>query len=283
MPCETAVTPETILKDSDRLTPDDCFTFRCGPDLKCFTECCRDVTIVLTPYDLIRLKRALGVDSSELLEKYTIRLQQPGQEFPIVVLKMDEESKQCPFLSTPLPDGRGSVTDGFRERSAGCGIYPDRPWACRMYPLGAAEPKTPAGNDQPFHFVIHEELCKGHGEGSSLSVRDWMTSQRIEEFEMMSAGFKELTLHDHWEGEKSLTPQQADMFYMACYDVDRFRRFVFETRFLQLFDTDEARVEAFRHDDEELLDFAMQWLRFAIFGERSMKMRRGAGARGNSQ
>lgn len=110
-----------------------------------------------------------------------------------------------------------------------------------------------------------------------------MTSQRIEEFEMMSAGFKELTLHDYWEGEQSLTPQQADMFYMACYDVDRFRRFVFETRFLQLFDIDEARVEAFRHDDEELLDFAMQWLRFAIFGERSMKMRRGVGARGNGQ
>ena len=36
------------------------------------------------------------------------------------------------------------------------------------------------------------------------------------------------------------------MFYMACYDLDRFRRFVFETRFLQLFEVDEARVEALR-------------------------------------
>ena len=41
------------------------------------------------------------------------------------------------------------------------------------------------------------------------------------------------------------------MFYMACYDLDRFRRFVFETRFLKLFDVDEARVEALRSDDQE--------------------------------
>jgi uncharacterized protein len=101
-----------------------------------------------------------------------------------------------------------------------------------------------------------------------------MAGQQIEEFEMMSAGFKELTLHDFWNGKTSLTPSQSDMFYMACYDVDRFRRFVFETRFLQLFDVDEARVEALRTDDEELVEFGMQWLRFALFGERSMKIRR---------
>ena len=63
---------------------------------------------------------------------------------------------------------------------------------------------------------------------------------------------------------------------MARADIDRFRRFVFETRFLQLFDIDEARVEALRADDQELLDFGMQWLRFSIFGERSMKLRPGA-------
>ena len=55
------------------------------------------------------------------------------------------------------------------------------------------------------------------------------------------------------------------MFYMACYDLDRFRRFVFETRFLELFEVDEARVEAMRSDDQELLDFAIQWLRFRLF------------------
>jgi hypothetical protein len=177
-----------------------------------------------------------------------------------VILKMqEEESKRCQFLS-----------------DRGCGIYSDRPWACRMYPLGLAEPKAPTPNDRPFHFVIQEDLCQGHGEGVSLSVREWIECQGIEEFEMMSTGFKELTLHDFWNDGRALTPAQSDMFYMACYDLDRFRRFVFETRFLQLFDIDEARVEALRSDDQELLDFGMQWLRFSIFGERSMKLRPGA-------
>jgi uncharacterized protein len=259
MPCEAAVTPERILNETARMGPDDCFTFRCGAELDCFTRCCRDVTIVLTPYDLIRLRRALGIDSSELLDRHSIRIQMPGQKFPIVVLKMEEPAKTCPFVS-----------------EQGCGVYPDRPWSCRMYPLGAAEPQKPASGERGFHFIVQEELCHGHGQGRSVSVREWMAEQQIEEFELLSGSFKDLTLHDFWDGDKELTPQQADMFYMACYDLDRFRRFVFETRFLQLFDVDEARVEAIRADDLELLDFGVQWLRFSLFGERSMKLRRQA-------
>jgi hypothetical protein len=37
---------------------------------------------------------------------------------------------------------------------------------------------------------------------------------------------------------------------------------------------DEARVEALRRDDEELLEFALQWLRFTLFQEKTMKIRR---------
>jgi hypothetical protein len=70
-----------------------------------------------------------------------------------------------------------------------------------------------------------------------------------------------------------LSPEKLDMYYMACYDLDRFRRFVFETRFLNLFEIDEARVEAIRTSDEDLLELAIQWLRFSLFGERSMKIK----------
>jgi len=252
------MTCDTILSECPRMTLDDRFTFRCGPDLDCFGDCCRDVTIVLTPYDVLRMRRALHMDSSEFLEKHTLSPTAPAQKFPIVILRMnDDEGKQCPFVS---------------ER--GCGIYTDRPWACRMYPLGAAEPKSPAPDNGAFHFVVHEELCHGHGQDCPVSVRDWIARQGAEEFEMMSTGFKELTLHSFWDGDQELTAQQADMFYMACYDLDRFRRFVFESRFLQLFEIDEARVEALRCDDEELLEFGMQWLRFCLFGERSLRVKR---------
>jgi len=261
------ITPDKILKQSARLGLDDRFTFSCSPQLSCFGHCCRDVTIVLTPYDVLRMKRALKMDSSEFLEQCTLRMQNVDQKFPIVILKMrEEELKRCQFLS-----------------DKGCDVYSDRPWACRMYPLGLAEPKKGTDTDQTFHFLIQEDLCLGHAAGVPISVREWIECQGIEEFEMMSAGFKELTLHDFWNTNQPLTPQQADMFYMACYDLDRFRRFLFETRFVQLFDVDEARIEALKTDDQELLDFGVQWLRFAIFGERSMKLRRGAAPRGDEK
>ena len=250
------ITPERILKDTPRLGLDDRFAFQCGSQLSCFGKCCHDVNIVLTPYDVLRLKHGLKIDSSEFLEKYTLRLENDEHKFPVVILKMQEESKACHFLS-----------------QRGCEVYKDRPWACRMYPLGVAEPQNPSPENQRFHFLIQENVCQGHGMGASLSVREWIECQGIEEYEAMSTGFKELTLHDFWNGKQGLTPAQQDMFYMACYDVDRFRRFVFDTRFLKLFEVDEARVEALRTDDQELLDFAMQWLRFSLFGEKALRLR----------
>jgi Fe-S-cluster containining protein len=199
------------------------------------------------------------MDSTEFLDKHTLTPTFPNQKFPLVILRMDDETKQCPFVS---------------ER--GCGVYRDRPWSCRLYPLGTAEPKNPNPEEGAFHFVVKEDLCHGHCGATCPSVREWITGQGAEEFEMMGTSFRDLTLHDFWDGNKELTPEQADMFYMACYDVDRFRRFVFETRFLELIEVDEARIEAIRTNDEEMLEFAIEWLRFSLFREKRMKIRHAA-------
>ncbi len=251
------LTQESILRDAPRLTLDDRFTFGCSRSLDCFTRCCANVSIVLTPYDVLRLKRSLGIDSSEFLDTYTLSPFTKEQKVPAVLLRMDPETKRCPF-----------VTDG------GCGVYADRPWACRMYPLGVAEPKNPSPSERGFHFLIREDLCHGHDQGPTLTVRQWLADQGIEEYEMMGASFRDLMLHDFWDKDEELKPEKMDMYYMACFDLDRFRRFVFETRFLTLFEVDEARVEAIRSDDEELLEFAMQWLRFSLCGDRTMRMRK---------
>jgi Fe-S-cluster containining protein len=252
-------TQMTILQDYPRMTLDDQFTFRCDPELDCFTKCCSNVSIVLTPYDVLRMKRALALDSSEFLARYTISPFTKEQKIPIVLLKMDPETSRCLFVN---------------ER--GCSVYRNRPWACRMYPLGVADPKVPTPTERRFHFLLREDLCHGHGQGRDYTVRDWIADQGIEEYDMMGASFKELMLHDFWDRDEALAPQQIDMYYMACYDLDRFRRFVFDTRFLDLFEIDEARVEAIRTDDEELLEFAMQWLRFSLFHEKALKFKRTA-------
>jgi Fe-S-cluster containining protein len=254
---EKPATPESIIRDYPRLGFDDKFCFQCDRTVECFTHCCRDVTIVLTPYDVLRMKQALRIHSSEFLETYTISPFAKDQKIPVVILKMDPETKVCPFVS-----------------KEGCSIYANRPWACRMYPLGLAQPDNPTPEERSFHFLLREDICLGHNTQHEVKVSEWIREQGIEEYDAMGTQFKELMLHPFWNSEDLLNPEQIDMYYMACYDIDRFRRFLFQTRFLQLFEVDEDRIEAMRRDDLELLDFAMQWLKFSLFKEESMKIKR---------
>ncbi len=138
---------DAILADYPRLNKDDKFKFSCHPGVSCFGECCGDVNIFLTPYDVIRLKKALDIPSDDFLSKYTLVTQpdEEGQRVPMIVIKMDEENnKRCPFLG-----------------EKGCTVYEDRPWACRMYPLGMASGKTdknPEGEE--FFFCFRTKVVK---------------------------------------------------------------------------------------------------------------------------
>jgi len=254
---ETERNEPGILQDIPRLGLDDRLVFQCGPSMDCFNRCCRDVSILLTPYDVLRLKRALGINSSEFLEKHTITMESHDRQIPVVFLRMNSESQSCPFVT-----------------AQGCSVYGSRPWACRMYPLGMAEPEAPDWAKRRFYFVVHEEVCHGHGAGNGCSVREFLDSQGVEPYDLMQTSFRRLMSNPGWSNPENLTEQKMSMYFMACYDLDRFRRFVFDTRFLEFFDVDEARVEAMRTDDEELLEFAYAWLAFTLFHEKSMKVKR---------
>ncbi|HEY7726252.1 MAG TPA: hypothetical protein VH880_13025, partial [Anaeromyxobacteraceae bacterium] len=64
--------------------------------------------------------------------------------------------------------------------------------------------------------------------------------------------------------------------FMAAYDLDTFREFIFSTSFVRRFDLDGALVEELRADDRALLRFAFRWLRFALFGEPTVPRRASA-------
>jgi hypothetical protein len=63
------------------------------------------------------------------------------------------------------------------------------------------------------------------------------------------------------------------MFYLACYDTDRFRGLLLESSFLNRFEVDDEVIEKIRTDDEALLDFGFDWLRFSLFGEKTIKIK----------
>ena len=48
------------------------FPFACHRELSCFNACCRDKHLPLSPYDILRLKRALKIDSDKFLVEYAV-------------------------------------------------------------------------------------------------------------------------------------------------------------------------------------------------------------------
>jgi Fe-S-cluster containining protein len=249
---------KTVLEEYPRMGMDSRFCFRCHKGVPCFNECCRDVNIFLTPYDIIRLKNKLEISSEEFLKKYTITPFDQNLKYPILLLKMqDDEKKSCPFVG-----------------EEGCTVYQDRPWACRMYPLGLASPKE----EQPmekndFFFLLKEEVCRGFDEDNEQSVREWIEDQQINLYNEMGKGFKEITLHSYFQEGKDLSPQRMEMFFMVCYNIDKFRDFVFKSTFLDKFEVDEETLEKIRDDDVELLNFGYRWLELALFGEKTLDIK----------
>jgi hypothetical protein len=254
-----AESPElNVAQNTPRLGPNDRFQFHCDPTIDCFGHCCQDVSILLTPYDVLRMKEALGMDSTAFMEQYTSIAYSAEKRVPVVFLKMNDGDKKCQFIS-----------------EKGCGVYANRPWACRMYPLGMAERATSQAVAERFYFVVKEELCHGHGKGAECAVREFIDGQGVDPYDAMQSPFRWL-LALAAEQKEALTTDQCAMYYMALYDLDRFRRFVFETRFLEMFYIDEARIHALRADDEELLELAVDWLAFSLFHQKSMKLSKSA-------
>ena len=90
------------------------------------------------------------------------------------------------------------------------------------------------------------------------------------------AEVKGLFQADAWGAEGPYSPK-AKMAFMATYNLERFREFVFESSFLRSFQIDKKSVFLFETDDVELLKFAFNWLAFALFGKKTMKLKPAVG------
>ncbi len=60
---------------------------------------------------------------------------------------------------------------------------------------------------------------------------------------------------------------------MALYDLDRFRRFVLESRFLQVFYVEKEIAQKITVDDLELMKLAHRWLEFGLVSGETLKIR----------
>ncbi len=250
-----------------RLNPDSKFKFLCHKGVKCFTECCRGINIVLTPYDIIRIKNRLQLSSDEFLAIYTEPQVLEKTDLPVVTLKLlDDELKLCPFV-----------------RDEGCLVYSDRPTTCRYYPLGVASlSHKEDANDQGFYFFVNESHCLGFAEDKSWTVRAWRKDQGVDVHDDINAEWTDLLVRKRsFPPNIKLTEQAKKMFFLASYNIDKFREFVFKSSFLSRYDIDPTTAEKIKSDELALLQFGMKWLKWLLFKQGDFEVREPAVREGN--
>jgi len=243
-----------------KLTLDSKFKFKCHKDIKCFTKCCGDINIILTPYDIIRLKNRLKLSSEEFLAIYTDPQLLEKTDLPVVTLKLlDDDSsvsgkKVCPFV-----------------KKEGCIIYEDRPTTCRYYPLGVASLSHKEGaDDEGFYFFVHEPHCLGFEEDKEWTVRKWRKDQGVDIHDEINASWTDLVVRKRsFPKNVMLTEQSKKMFFLVSYNTDKFKKFIFESSFLDRYKIDDETVEKIKEDEIARLEFGINWLKSLLFKDAS--------------
>jgi Fe-S-cluster containining protein len=246
------------------------FKFACHKGKACYTHCCSDLNLILTPYDIIRMKNRLGLGADQFLAIYTKPEILGRTRLPVVTLKMlDDEAKSCPFLT-----------------SEGCVIYEDRPVTCRYYPLGMASFREqeiqPTGED--FYFMVREAHCLGFQTDQEWTVSEWRKDQGAELYDEINSSWMEFILRKKSYGfQYDLSEESRRMFFMVSSNVDTLRRFIFESSFLKKYDVEKDRIEQIKTDELALLQFGFDWLHTALFGGDKVKLRKGVGREASRQ
>ena len=232
--------------------------FRCHKDIACFTRCCADLDLVLTPYDIVRIKNRLRISSDAFLDLYTETNWNRHPRFPMINLKMGvDRNRRCPFVT---PEG--------------CTIYEDRPGACRIYPIGRAALKVDREKQtREKFFIVDEEHCLGFREDREWTLEEWMANEGLDEYNAMNDQWLEIITSQKRLGEKEDIPRKIQMFYMASYNLDVFRRLICETKFFDIFQLKAEKIERLATDDVSLMQFAFDWLKFSLFGEKTIEMK----------
>jgi len=229
--------------------------FNCYKGISCFNECCKRADVILTPYDVIRLKGRMEMGSTDFLREYTYPYQMEADGVPGIKLRTDDEGA-CRFLG-----------------EEGCTVYEDRPTACRYYPLGHLAMKpTDKKTEETHYFLIREENCKGHDEDRELTVGEYLQEQGVADYDEMNKEWLQILLKKRSGGPSVGRPSETSLqlFFMCSFDTDRFRRFVLSDAFRNSYDLEESVYDVLRKEDIALMKFGFKLMRQVLFGEKSI-------------
>lgn len=244
---------QRFLDEHEELKPGQAFCFACHPGVSCFGACCSALNLMLTPYDALRLRRALQLGSRQFMHEYADMSAVPGVGLPLLQLHMqDTDAERCPFSRADFK----------------CAVYGDRPSACRTYPLGRAtrpDDNDPAATVEQL-FIIRERHCRGFEETSQWNPASWMEDQGLTAYNAANDRYMRLAA-DLRERGLSLGGQQAGMAGLALYQPDEFQRFLVGAPLLQRLSLTDEEKSAIMHDEAACLDFGFDWLELMLLGK----------------
>jgi hypothetical protein len=242
-----------------KLSLDDTFQFRCHKDIACFNECCKRIDILLTPYDILRLKKRLALTANEFLAQYTVPYEMDSHGMPGVKIRTADDNPACPFL-----------------REEGCSVYEDRPTVCRYYALGLMSMrKQDSATDEDTYFLIKEEHCLGHNEPRTITIRDYRKEQGVELYDEMDQEWRQIVLKKRSSGPAAgkPSPRSFQFFFMASYNLDTLMGFVQSEGFSEVYDLTAEEFEQLKTDEVALLKFGFRLLKQVLFGEMTIGLK----------
>lgn len=232
--------------------------FQCRPGIACWNACCSNIDIALTPVDVLRLKQRLELSSTEFLSLYTIPYEMEKDSIAGVKLKPVDGGTACRFMT---PEG--------------CGVYGDRPTACRYYPVALLSMrKQDEYIDRQSYAIVREPHCLGHQEPRTQTIDAYRAEQGLAEYDEPARGWRQLILKKKSSGPTVGKPSKRslELFFMTCYDIDRFRSFVASDSFASIYDIPAEELRETLLDDGLLLQFGFRFLRQVLFGEVTIEM-----------
>jgi hypothetical protein len=159
---------------------------------------------------------------------------------------------------------------------SGCSVYADRPDTCRSFPIEqGVEYDADRKKDTPIYFFRPPDFCLGQHEDQQWDIASWVKDQEARRFHQMTirwAQLKRLFQDDPW-GAEGPEGSRAKMAFMATYNIDRFREFLFNSSFLKRYKVKSAVLKKVKADDAELLKLGIDWVKLFVWNVKTKKIR----------
>ena len=194
---------DAFLERLPRLSPHSILKFNCGPSVACFNQCCSDLNLLLSPYDVLRLRLALNIDSGTFIQKYGRLTAADGNRFPSIALKMTAVAgAPCPFV-----------------RENGCSVYGHRPGACRAYPIGRGASIDDEGKFHEEYVLVQESHCQGFDSTREMTVAAYLQDQGMRQYTRFDDLYIRL-MHQWHRRDIPLSPPLFEKVFTAVYRTD---------------------------------------------------------------